>query len=216
MTHIRKTGIVSILVVGLVAALVVPVQAQSPANFKAIDKLINTSQSTIGQIRATRLQIEETLNSYNAIIGGDVADNRKAYKQLNKNLNKTKAEREKVRNRSANMQAAADKLFTDWEASLNDISSMDLRERSMERMNNTKGRYDDLLAAGRAAGEEFDPFITNLNDQIVFLGNDLNPAAIAELEPDAKKLNAQAEDVFSKIDKALEDMTNYANSLKPE
>ena len=212
---LRRTDIAIGLAVA--AALLVTTPAvQGQANFKAIDKLIKSSQATIGQVRSARLQVEETLGSYNAIINGEVPDNRKAYKQLSKNINPRAAARAKVRDRLAKMQENADALFADWEASLDEISSLDLRQRSQARMEETRARYDEIRVAAQEAGAEFDPFILSLRDQIVFLGNALNPAAIAELRPDAAKLNEQSEKVFATVDRAIETMTDATNQIKPQ
>ncbi len=203
----------------LVLALLGPVSdvayAQTSGH-KQTAKLVSKSQSTIGSMRAARLQVENTLNGYNAIIDGEVDDNIKAYKKLQKDINKSEKAREDVRKKMDAMQVEADILFTDWESSLADITSDDLRQRSEARLNDTKSRYDGILKEARATGEQVDPFLTHLKDQVVFLGYDLNPSAIADLKGDAKKLNNQADKVFAGVDKSIDTAAKYANSLKPE
>ena len=58
-------------------------------------------------------------------------------------------------------------------------------------MNDTRLRYNDILKVGRQAGGEFDVFVGSLRDQYVYLGYDLNPAALASLSGDAKQVNTQ-------------------------
>lgn len=90
------------------------------------------------------------------------------------------------------MEKEAHTFFAEWTQSLDAINNPDLRKRSQDRLNDTRLRYNDILKIGRQAGGEFDAFVGSLRDQYVYLGYDLNPAALASLSGDAKQLNAQA------------------------
>ena len=204
-----------LVMLALLATIPGVVQAQQSPGFKQTDKLISKSQATISQIRSTKLQTETTLGGYNAIIEGKVPDNRKAYKALVKDIQKCENQADKVGNRIVAMQTAASTYFSDWEASIATITSDDLRAKSEMRLKETRASYDEILKAAQKAGDEFTPFITNLHDQVTFLGHDLNPSAIADLTDEAAKLNAKGDKVFSAVDDTIEVATKYTNSLKP-
>jgi hypothetical protein len=55
-----------------------------------------------------------------------------------------------------------------------------------------------------SASNEFAPVMQNLNDQILYLGRDLSPEAIADLADEAAELNAQAEAATAKVKEMLE------------
>ena len=65
-------------------------------------------------------------------------------------------------------------------------------------------RYASLGETLAAAGQEFAPVIQDLNDQILFLGRDLSPEAIADLEDEAAALNQQADAAIAKVKQMLE------------
>ena len=48
------------------------------------------------------------------------------------------------------------------------------------------------------------PLVQNLNDQVLFLGRDLSPEAIADLQDEAEALNQQAAEVSERIRGLLE------------
>jgi hypothetical protein len=54
------------------------------------------------------------------------------------------------------------------------------------------------------------------NDQIIFLGSDLNPSATASLKPQAEKLNANAAEVFARTDAAIARANNFFNALRSQ
>lgn len=210
----NKLRVLSLVVLLLTASVSSSILAQSAE--KQIDKLIKRAGDTITAIRAARMQIGATVRDYNQILAGEAEDNRAAYKKLQKSLKKSEKSAAAVGAQAEKMDSAASEYFASWEASLSEFTSDEMRARSEERMKETRQRYDGILQAGREAGEAFRPFVTLLKDQIVFLGHDLNPAAIEDLQDDAERLNSQAKEVFSKIDETKRTAMRYIASLKPD
>jgi hypothetical protein len=60
------------------------------------------------------------------------------------------------------------------------------------------------------------PFMKALQDQVTFLGHDLNPSAVASLKPEADKLNAQATELFAAIDKTTAAANSNISRLRAE
>jgi hypothetical protein len=72
------------------------------------------------------------------------------------------------------------------------------------------------LSAGRRAGADFDLFMATLRDQMVYLGYDLKPGAVASLAEDAKKLNAQADSMSKSIDVVTETINKSVSTIKAQ
>lgn len=190
--------------------------AQSSSGHKKTDKLIYRAQKTTSSIRATNLQVKKTLESYNYIVEGKAQDPRAEYKKLVKDIGKCEKAREDVRTKADQMQKAADVFFVDWQESLAGYNSAEMRAKSEDRMNETRANYDKIFEAGSKAADEFETFIAAMDDQVRFLGNDLNPSAIAELDEEAAALSAQAKDFFKAIDDTIQVAVKYSSSLKPQ
>lgn len=189
--------------------------AQSEGH-KKTDKLIYRARLTTASIRDTLYQIQLTMDGYNAIVEGKASDNRAAYDRLVKDIGKCQKAAATVAKRADGMQKVADNFFSDWEASLADFSSEEMRVKSEARMNETKANYDKIFEAGRQARDLFDPFISNMNDQVLFLGHDLNPSGIANLQDEAEELNAETEELDEAINATIKVASRYANSLEPQ
>lgn len=185
-----------------------------PESLKRTDRLIEKAQDLIKQVGATKQEIEKTLASYNALFKEGVPDVRTAYKDVEKGIERSEKQREEARKRLDVLKTEADAYFAGWTASLQGITSEDLRKRSEARMSETRGRFDQILGAGREAREEYEPFIASLRDQWTYLGHDLNPSGIASLKPDADKLNARATELFKKIDASTTKANEYIVSLR--
>jgi hypothetical protein len=113
------------------------------------------------------------------------------------------------------MEQEAHNHFAQWTNNLKDISNENLRQRSQDRINETRLQYSDILQSGRRARGEFDTFIDSLRDQIVYLGYDLNPTAVASLQKDAVKVNEQANVLFKMIDELILSSKEYIKLIQP-
>lgn len=211
----RKTSSFLVAIVAVLISTVGITEAQNSGH-KKTDKLIYRAQQTTSAIRATNLQVKKTLESYNYIVEGKAQDPRAEYKKLVKDIGKCEKSRDDVRTKAEAMQKAADAFFLDWEESLAGYNSEEMRAKSEGRMIETRANYDKIFEAGTQAGEEFDTFIAALDDQIRFLGQDLNPTGIADLTDEAAALNEQADDFFKAIDETIQVAVKYSSSLEPQ
>ncbi len=114
------------------------------------------------------------------------------------------------------MEQEAHTFFEEWTGSLAGISNEDLKKRIQERLKNTRARFGEILSSGRRTGADFDIFMATLRDQMVYLGYDLNPGAVASLAEDAKKLNAQADTMFESIDSVTETIIKSVSAIKAQ
>ena len=211
----RKTVVIAITMIALLVSIGGAAQAVT-SGFKLADKLISRAQATNSAIRATNLEVKKTLEHYNYIVDGKASDPRAEYKALVKELNKCLKGRDNVRVKAEAMQKAADKYFADWEATQAGYVDAEMRAKSETRLAETKENYAKIFEAGRKAGADFDMFIAKMDDQIRFMGHDLNPSAIADLSDEAAELNGQADEFFKSITETLKTATDYTESLKPQ
>jgi ribosome-associated translation inhibitor RaiA len=87
-----------------------------------------------------------------------------------------------------------------------------LRARSEQRLKRTQDRFTELRQTGLRAADIYAPMMKTLQDQVTYLGHDLNAGAAASLKSDADKLNAQAKDLYAAIDQVTD--TASANIAK--
>ena len=169
-------------------------QAQSKKSAKQAANLEQSGATSKAAVQDVLTGCGNLLAGYNSIIDGTAKDNQKAHKKLVGDLKSTEKKLDGAKKQLASLSKEADKFFKAWEQDLQSISSESLRDKSAARMEDAKKRYAELGEILTAASNEFGPVMQNLNDQILFLGRDLSPEAIADLEDEAAELHAQAED----------------------
>jgi ElaB/YqjD/DUF883 family membrane-anchored ribosome-binding protein len=179
---------------------------------KQIEQLIKSAKAQVEAISDAKQQLQKTMTAYNAVLAPDVKDRRDAYKTLQKEMATSEKKRADVSTRSTALNVEADKLFKNWEGSTAAIQSPELRDRSQQRLKRTQDRFAELRQTGQKAADMYSPLMKTLQDQVTYLGHDLNAGAATSLKSDADKLNAQAKDLYAAIDRVTE--TANANIAK--
>jgi phosphoenolpyruvate-protein kinase (PTS system EI component) len=213
MSHRTLWGGVAVLGV---LALAAPSAAQSNEGVKQIERLVKASGSTVKAIAETKLQLVKTMDIYNALMADDAKDRKKLYSSLQKEMETAERRRAKIAEEAAKMKTEAKTLFKQWADSTAAIENPELRERSQERLDATKASYAEIETAGQKAADLYQPFMKDLQDQVTFLGHDLNPAAVASLEPEAKKLNEKADELMRRIDDTIATTNKKIGALRPQ
>lgn len=86
------------------------------------------------------------------------------------------------------MKAAADPIFDTWEADMKQYSSESMRERSTERLEKTRERFDSIVRNAEATQEKYEVLNKGMQDHALFLHNDLNADALTVIQEDVRDL----------------------------
>ena len=197
-------------------ALAAMATGQSNEGVKQVERLVKASGNTVKAIADTKLQLRKTMDVYNALMADDAKDRRKLYKSLQKEMDNTEKRRAKIGDEATKMKTEADTLFAQWAQSAAAIDNADLRKRSEERLSATKASYAEIETVGQKATDLYGPFMKDLQDQVTFLGHDLNPSAVASLKPEAAKLNEKAETLVKSIDDTITTANQNIAALRPQ
>jgi ElaB/YqjD/DUF883 family membrane-anchored ribosome-binding protein len=192
----------------LIAVSAGPATAQQDLGVKQVEALVKASGSTVAAISETKLQLLKTMGVYNTLLADEAKDRKKLYRDLQKEMGNTDKRRAEIATRVGAMSREADTLFKAWEASAAGIESASLRQRSQDRLKQTRAAYAEIGSVGQKAAQLYEPVMKTLADQVKYLGHDLNPAALAGLKPDAEKLNRDVQ----KLEKAIDDTIAATNA----
>ena len=91
------------------------------------------------------------------------------------------------------MKKAADSFFEQWADDLTTFSSLQMRQRAQQRLEATRKRYDAIVMSLEPTATAYEAFNVQLQDHVLFLGNDFNMAAVSALGPEVSALTDQSE-----------------------
>jgi cell division septum initiation protein DivIVA len=189
--------------------------ALAQQGFRQTDRLMSRAENSARAIEDTKGELQRTLEAYNSMFDGSAKNPRRAYQISLRGVERSEKRVGDIQKRLNEMQIEADKYFADWTTSLDAIINQDLRRRSEARRDETRAGYDNIHQAALKAVAEYETFIGNFRDQLMFLGHDLNPSSISSLKEDAGKLNGEAAQLFSEADGSLTVIRTLIDNISP-
>jgi hypothetical protein len=183
---------------------------------KETNQFLKAGQATSKAVSDGKLQMQNTLQAYHALVTQSSKDMKGDYKKLMKAMDVMNEKVADARAKVDAMQKSGDTYFRGRAETLKGIQDADLQRQAQDRLTQNKKDFSAVEDALREGGRALEPFRKQLADQITYLGSDLNASATASLKPQAEKLNAQATEVFGKVDEATAKANNYFQSLRPE
>lgn len=164
------------------------------------------------EMNEARKQVDKALDAYHELLT-EAGDRRSAYKDLAKALERCEERGKELDKKREEMDKQAERFFKEWKKSLKDIKSGDLRSRSERRLEDTRDRYHRVAERWKAMRERYQPLTSRLEDQVVYLGHDLNAASTSSLQEDARKVEDLADALLRAMDDFGAEAQGYVSSL---
>jgi hypothetical protein len=183
---------------------------------KQVEALTKKCGATVEAIANTKAQLMRTADVYNSLMAEDAKDQKGLYKKLQSEMATTEKRRAEISVRASDMKTEADALFKSWADAAVGISDASLRKRSEDRLAKTKASYEEMGVVAQKAADLYGPVMRDLEDQVTFLGHDLNPSAIASLKPNAAKVNGQVSELAKRIDDTITSANATCAALKAQ
>jgi hypothetical protein len=190
--------------------------ALGQAGSKESQKFLGTSEDSRELLSDARDELQSALSYYNSLVRNEADNPQSAYKGFAKALDKTEKLAAKTRKQIESMQSQAEKVFKSWQKELDGYQSDSMRALGAERLEVTKQRYEQMITRMAAAGEAYDPLITALRDQDLFMGRDLSAEALGTLAPMAVEVNQMADALYARIAVVLEEQMQDEAHLTAE
>jgi hypothetical protein len=189
------------------------------AGSKEAQKFQSEGEDAREDIQKASVQFDKTMSDYNAILNSEVDNPEKAFKSLSKDIDKSEKLWKTANKSFDSMQKAGNKLFSSWQKEVDTFTNEQMKQISMEQLEKGNAKYQQMVEQMSAAKEAYEPFISSLNEQALFMGRDLSTAAIEALQPLAEELNASAATLLASIDAVLNQEVEVADaeeSAEPE
>jgi len=208
------------LVYGLVALALLLVGCSS-AYYAALEQVgIPKREVLVDRVEAARdaqqsaqAQFKDALEQFKALVGYDGGKLEAMYEKLGATSDASTAKAREVRDRIAAVKDVAEALFKEWEGELQQYSDADLRRKSQRQLNDTRGKYNRLVAAMDKAADRMDPVLAVLHDQVLFLKHNLNAAALGSLEGTSASLQKDVDTLIADMQAAIAEANRFIGEL---
>lgn len=161
-------------------------------------------------------QFSSALEEFTAVLnfeGGDLEDK---YKTLNAEYEKSKSKASAVSGRIERVKEVSAALFKEWEKELDQYTSDRLRRTSERKLEDTRRRYDKLMAAMERAKDKIDPVLSAFKDQVLFLKHNLNARAIASLQDELGVIESEIAILVREMEASIAEANSFIEQITGE
>lgn len=209
------------LVLGALAALVLPVACRSAyyGTLQAFgvqkrDILVERVEEGRDAQAEAKEEIQSTLDAFRAVEDFDGGDLEALYDRLKAQLDRAEDRAAEVTDRIDSIETVAGDLFDEWETELDQFTDVDLRQRSEATFDQTRQRYDELLASMRKAEGSMEPVLAVFRNHVLFLKHSLNAAAIASLEDSLGSIESDVAELVREMEASIAEADAFISTLE--
>ena len=159
-------------------------------------------------------QFQTTLEKFKSVTNFNGGDLERKYNELSDEYDRCESRAKTVSERIEAVDAVAQAMFTEWQKELSEYNSAELKAKSEQELRATRGRYEQLLAAMKAAEAKMKPVLGAFHDQVLFLKHNLNAAAIASLEGTKVNLQGDVDRLIADMQKSIDESNRFISTMK--
>jgi len=149
--------------------------------------------------KGAQKEFKDALTRLKEMTGFDGGELEKRYRDLQSDYEDASSRVGAVHKRVQEVETVAGDLFDEWDKENRQIETPELRQVSRQQLNDTRQRYDDMLAALKRSEQSMDPVLHKLHDYVLALKHTLNAQAISALSGESAKIQTD-------VSKLIEDM----------
>jgi len=158
-------------------------------------------------------QFASALEKFGSVVNYEGGKLETLYKQLNSELEASRSKAKAVGSRIADVEDVAAALFKEWESELDQYSDADLKRSSQAKLDKTRQRYEQLIAAMRRAESKMAPVLTVFGDQVLFLKHNLNAQAVASLEDELVSVETDVAALIKDMEASIAEANAFIDAM---
>jgi chromosome segregation ATPase len=182
---------------------------------KEAAKLVSRVEESRRALQAAEAQIRSTLDTANSLGQTEGGSLQTDFQRLNSEIKLSNEKRDEFRKSVDSMDKTSASYFTTWAADLDKFQTEEFRTRSEARLEETRGRYNQLMTTMQQAEEKFNPLLAKLNDLSRYLGFNLNPTGVASIKTNVGEMSSEATDLSTAIETAVQEADGFVTLMGP-
>jgi len=159
-------------------------------------------------------QFKSALEEMSALINFDGGELEEQYNAIQDQYESSKQAAVLVSSRIEKVEDVSTALFDEWLDEIEQISSANLRSKSLATLKETQRRYKTLMRAMHKAEKKMNPVLIALKDNSLFLKHNLNAKAIGALQGEMLNIKSDVEVLIKDMNAAIEQSQKFIDILE--
>jgi hypothetical protein len=178
------------------------------------DILVSRVQSGRDAQDSAKKQFASTLQEFESVTSFSGGDLEAEYDKLNSAYQECQTRAQAVTDKIDSIDRVAQDMFTEWNGELSQYQNPDLRAQSAQKLEETKQRYNQLIAVMRKSESSMQPVLGAFHDQVLFLKHNLNAEAIASLQTTAQGINTDVQKLIDDMNASIKEADSFISQMK--
>lgn len=204
----------ALCVVSLTACQSAYYSAMEKVGYHKRDILVDRVKDAQASQTDAQEEFQSALEQFQSIVNIDGGELEAAYNELNDQYQSSKSAAEEVTNRVNKVESVAEDLFDEWSEELTQYTSSKLKAQSSKQLSDTKKQYAKLIKSMRKAESKMQPFLSALNDNVLYLKHNLNAKAIGALKGELGNIEKDVKSLIAEINKSIEQSNQFIKTLE--
>ena len=162
---------------------------------------------------AAKEQFVSALDELQSLTGFSGGELESRYRKLDAAYKRSKNKANAVRNRNNDVERVAGALFREWENEAEQFSNPTYRRDSLQKLAQSRRRYDSLIAAMRRAEARLDPVLVVFGDQVLYLKHNLNARAITSLRGELARVEVDVNTLVREMEHSIAEANAFIGTL---
>jgi hypothetical protein len=206
---LRQGLLLALLMAALSACSSVYYNTMEKLGYEKRDLLVDRVEDSRAAQEAARQQFESALDQFIAATNYDGGDLEAVYRRLKREYDDSVSRAEAVRSRIDRVESVADDLFAEWKKELGLYQDPQLRRSSERQLQQTRARYQQLIAAMHRAEKGMGPVLNAFQDRVLYLKHNLNARAIASLRDDRAGIEADIQRLIKQMNASIDEANRF-------
>lgn len=187
---------------------VIGVQGSTAVDLTALRK-------SLGDLQA---QVSDTTSALEGLkrAGKEGGDLKKNYATFAEKLKTLESSLEKVRAEGTQIRTKTEEHYKAWQNELAKMGNPKLREKALNRYDDAKEEFDQIIVVAEQAKQEIGPFMSDLKDVGTYLKSDLSADALKSLSNSIWKLGNKARAVVGSLQHVSNQISRTLDQLPQE
>jgi hypothetical protein len=177
------------------------------------DLLAKRVTSARDEQKKAQEEFKDALTRLKELTGFEGGKLENEYKKLQSNYNDAASRVAAVHKRIRDVETVARDLFVEWDKENGQIQTESLRRTSREQLNETRIRYEQMVAALKDAESSMDPVLGKLHDYVLALKHTLNAQAVASLQGESVKIQSDISRLIEEMNASIARADEFVRNM---
>jgi len=161
-------------------------------------------------------QFQSALEQFGVLVNFQGGPLEGTYNKLSGVYERSETKAKAVTKRIDDVEDVGEALFKEWAKELEEYTNETLKERSEQKLRETRLRYARLIGAMRGAEMKIEPVLSAFHDQVLFLKHNLNAQAVASLQDELVSVKTNVAALIEEMEESIAEANAFIDAMDQE